>query len=68
MTGLALGATGATAIFGGFTPWLAQSLISTTGSTAVPGILIAAVALAVLPVLLMMPETAPATRQRPRRS
>ena len=68
MTGLALGATGATAIFGGFTPWLSQSLVASTGWAAIPGLLIAAVALAVLPVLLTMPETAPVTRQRRRRS
>jgi MHS family proline/betaine transporter-like MFS transporter len=60
MTGLALGATGATAIFGGFTPWLAQSLMGSTGWPGVPGALIAVVALAVLPVLILMPETAPA--------
>lgn len=59
MTGLALGATGATAIFGGFTPWLAQSLMASSGLATVPGILIAIVAVAVLPVLLTMPETAP---------
>lgn len=62
MTGLALGATGATAIFGGFTPWLSQSLVASTGWPAVPGVLIAVVALAVLPVLFLMPETAPARR------
>lgn len=59
MTGLALGATGATAIFGGFTPWIAQALVAATGWAAVPGVIIAIVAAAVLPVLLLMPETAP---------
>ena len=62
MTGLALGATGATAIFGGFTPWLSQSLVASSGWPGVPGILIAVVALAVLPVLIFMPETAPNRR------
>jgi MHS family proline/betaine transporter-like MFS transporter len=57
LTGLALGATAATALFGGFTPWLAQALIERTGSAAAPGAMIAAVALAVLPVLLGLPDT-----------
>jgi MHS family proline/betaine transporter-like MFS transporter len=59
LSGLALGATAATAIFGGLTPWLSQLLIARTGSPIVPGIMIAAVALCVLPVLLTLPETAP---------
>ena len=60
VTGLALGATGATAIFGGFTPWLAQLLIERTGWTMAPGAMIALVGLAVLPLFLWMRETAPA--------
>jgi MHS family proline/betaine transporter-like MFS transporter len=59
VTGLALGATGATAIFGGLTPWLAQWLVERTGWTMAPGAMIAVVALAVLPVFLTMRETAP---------
>lgn len=59
LSGLALGATGATAIFGGLTPYVAQLLIARTGEAMVPGIMIAAVALCVLPVLLMLRETAP---------
>ena len=59
LSGLALGATMATAIFGGLTPWLAQLLMERTGSPSVPGLLIAVVALFVLPVLLAMRETAP---------
>jgi MHS family proline/betaine transporter-like MFS transporter len=59
VTGLAFGATGATAIFGGVTPWLAQVLIERTGSPLVPGIMIALVALAVAPVLWTMRETRP---------
>ena len=62
LSGLALGATAATAIFGGVAPWLAQRLIAATGSPMVPGAMIAAVALCVLPVLWLMPETRPATR------
>ena len=61
LSGLALGVTMATAIFGGLTPFLAELLIALTGWKAVPGVMIAAVALAVLPVLLRMPETRPAT-------
>ncbi|RVT91354.1 MFS transporter [Sphingomonas crocodyli] len=59
LSGLAFGATGATAIFGGVTPWLAHLLITRTGSPLVPGVMIAAVALCVLPVLWRMPETKP---------
>ena len=59
LTGLALGATSATAIFGGLTPWGAQALIGATGQSVVPGIMIAVVAVAVLPVLWWMPETRP---------
>ncbi|GGN60023.1 MFS transporter [Novosphingobium indicum] len=59
LSGLALGATTATALFGGLTPWLAQWLMETTGSPAAPGIMIAVVALGVLPVLLALPETRP---------
>ncbi|MCL6684432.1 MFS transporter [Sphingomonas alba] len=60
VTGLAFGATGATAIFGGLTPYVAQLLLERTGNHAVPGIMIAVVALAVLPVFLTLSETAPA--------
>jgi MFS transporter, MHS family, proline/betaine transporter len=59
VTGLAFGATGATAIFGGLTPYFAQLLVARTGWAPVPGLIIAAVAVGVLPVLLRMRETAP---------
>lgn len=59
ITGLALGATMATALFGGLTPYLAQLLVERTGWTMAPGAMIAVVALAVLPVMLAMRETAP---------
>ncbi len=59
LSGLALGVTMATAIFGGLTPFLAELFVQLTGWIAVPGAMIAAVALAVLPVLLTMPETQP---------
>lgn len=59
LSGLALGATTATALFGGLTPWLAQVLTGRTGSPTAPGLMIAAVALGVLPVLLTMRETRP---------
>ena len=58
LSGLALGTTPATAIFGGFTPWLSQLLIERTGWASMPGVMIAVVGIVVLPVLLMMPETA----------
>jgi MHS family proline/betaine transporter-like MFS transporter len=57
LSGLALGATAATAVFGGFTPYLAQLLIESTGKPWIPGAMIAIVALSVLPVLLALPET-----------
>jgi MHS family proline/betaine transporter-like MFS transporter len=59
LTGLALGATAATAIFGGLTPWLSHLLIERTGWPLIPGALIALVALAVLPIFARMPETKP---------
>ena len=64
LTGLALSATAATAIFGGLTPWIAQLLIARTGWPQAPGAMIAVVALCVLPVFLTMRETAPATYRR----
>ena len=59
LSGLAWGATLATAVFGGLTPLLAQWLVGVTGWPLVPGAMIAVVALLVLPVLAWMPETAP---------
>ena len=56
ITGLALGATMATAIFGGFTPWAAQWLVERTGWHMAPGAMIALVALCVLPVFLKICE------------
>lgn len=60
MTGLALGATTATAIFGGLTPLAAQLLIDATGLAPAPGAMIAVVAACALPVLIGLPETRPA--------
>jgi len=59
LSGLALGSTMATALFGGITPYLAQLLVQATGSPLMPGIMIAVVALCAFPVFLLMPETAP---------
>ncbi len=64
LSGLAFGVTSATAIFGGFTPYLAQLLMDETHSSLVPGIMIAVVACCVIPVMLAMPETAPKVRSR----
>jgi MHS family proline/betaine transporter-like MFS transporter len=65
ITGLALGATMATAVFGGLTPYGAQLLVERSGWTTAPGIMIAVVAVIVLPVMLLMRETAPnASRSR----
>ena len=49
----------ATAIFGGLTPLAAQLLIEKTGYSTAPGLMIAVVALFVLPVFLRIGETAP---------
>ena len=59
LSGLALGVTVATAIFGGLTPFLAELFVRHTGWAAVPGAMIAVVAVAVMPVFLTMPETQP---------
>ncbi len=59
VTGLALGATGATAIFGGLTPFVAQLLVERTGWAMAPGAMIALVGLCVLPLFARMRETAP---------
>jgi MHS family proline/betaine transporter-like MFS transporter len=64
VSGLAFGATGATVIFGGLTPYVAQLAIERTGSSLVPGLMIALVALAVLPILYRLPETAPRLRAK----
>jgi MHS family proline/betaine transporter-like MFS transporter len=52
VSGLALGATMATALFGGATPYVAQLLIARTGLAVMPGVMIAVVALCVIPVML----------------
>lgn len=62
LSGLAFGVTSATAIFGGLTPYLAQLLLQKTHWAAVPGVMIAAVAVVALPVFIAMPETAPKRR------
>lgn len=59
LSGLALGATFATALFGGLTPYLAQLLTGRSGWAGAPGLMIAIVALTVLPVILRMGETRP---------
>jgi MFS transporter, MHS family, proline/betaine transporter len=59
ISGLALGATTATAIFGGLTPYVAQVLTERTGWIMVPGAMIAVVAVLALPILVTLQETAP---------
>jgi MHS family proline/betaine transporter-like MFS transporter len=58
-SGLGLGYTLATAIFGGLTPYVAQLLVARTGAPQVPGAMIAVVAICALPVFWLMRETAP---------
>ena len=59
LSGLALGFSTATTVFGGLSPWVAHVLIVATGAAWAPGAMIALLAAAVVPVLIMMPETAP---------
>jgi MHS family proline/betaine transporter-like MFS transporter len=59
LSGLALGVTMATAVFGGLTPFLAQVGIEGTGWAMMPGVMIAVVAVCVLPVFVTLPESAP---------
>lgn len=61
-SGLGLGYTLATAVFGGLTPYVAQLLVERTGAPEMPGLMIAAVALAALPLFWLMRETAPQER------
>ncbi|QEH92517.1 MHS family MFS transporter [Dermacoccus abyssi] len=60
MSGMALGFTTATAIFGGFAPLVGERLIEMTDWKPAPGAMIAIVALCVLPVVWYQKETAPA--------
>lgn len=62
LSGLAMGATSATAIFGGLTPLLAHLFVTQSGWAAAPGAMIAVVAVGVITVFWRMPETAPAIR------
>jgi len=57
-SGLAVGYNIATAIFGGLSPLLATLLVRATGWDFAPGLMLALVALAVLPVIRRLPETA----------
>jgi MHS family proline/betaine transporter-like MFS transporter len=59
LSGLALGATTATAIFGGLTPLVAHLLVTNSKWNAAPGAMIALVAACVIFVFWRMPETAP---------
>lgn len=60
LSGLALGATTATALFGGLTPLIAHVTVTRSGWAGAPGAMIACVALCVTLVIWRMPETAPA--------
>jgi MHS family proline/betaine transporter-like MFS transporter len=64
-SGLGLGYTLATAVFGGLAPYVAQRLVEATGMPQMPGVMIAMVAIVVLPVFALMRETAPRARSRP---
>jgi len=59
LSGLALGSTLATTIFGGLSPFVAQVLVLRTGAPSSPGVMIAAVALCILPALATARETRP---------
>lgn len=57
-SGLAVGYNIATAIFGGLSPLLATLLVRASGWDFAPGLMLAVVALAALPIVLGLPETA----------
>lgn len=61
LSGLALGATSATAIFGGVSPLTAHYLIEQTGMNMMPGAMIAVVGACIFPVLMAMRETRPSS-------
>jgi MHS family proline/betaine transporter-like MFS transporter len=66
LSGLALGATTATALFGGAAPYVVHTLQKLTGVTEIPGMIIAAVAACVgvtLAIFLRPPERDPTRRQ-----
>ncbi len=57
-SGLAVGYNIATAVFGGLSPLVATLLIRLTGWDPAPGLMLAIVALAAVPIVLGLPETA----------
>lgn len=65
LTALAIGGTVATTIFGGIAPYAVQTLTESTGWPLVPGLLIAAVALAAIPAIRRGPETAARREEKP---
>jgi MHS family proline/betaine transporter-like MFS transporter len=65
LSGLAIGATIATTIFGGLAPLVAQIVVARSASPIGPGAIIAVVAVFVLPMLLFFSETAPGKTQKP---
>lgn len=65
LTALAIGGTVATTIFGGIAPYAVQTLTESTGWPLVPGLLIAAVALAAIPAIRRGPETAAPRGEQP---
>ncbi|MDU7692908.1 MAG: MFS transporter [Helicobacter sp.] len=56
LSGLSLGVTVATSIFGGLTPLLAQYLTDLSGLSYAPGIMIAIVGLAVIPIFMTLKQ------------
>lgn len=64
LSGMALGFTAATALFGGLAPWAANRLTEATGWGPAPGAMIAVVAVCVIPVIWYLPETSPRTGRR----
>jgi len=57
-TGMAIGYNVATCLFGGLSPLIATLLINATGFTLAPAVYSTVIALAAVPMLLMMRETA----------
>ena len=61
LSGLALGSSAATALFGGLAPYASQTFLQLSGWSYAPGLLISGVALLVFPLLGLMKETRPAS-------
>lgn len=65
LTALAIGGTVATTVFGGIAPYTVQALTESTGWVLMPGVVIAAVAIAAIPAIRRGPETSVRDGEKP---